>query len=93
VVLVDVDPRENRMREELQVLFCGMTRATVRLEVVATGANPNVGSRLAAARKHFRCGAVVRKSSISIVGGVRRPGAARRTTRGGMPTLPLDYDS
>jgi len=39
VVLVDVDPRESRMREELQVLFCGMTRATVRLEMVEDARN------------------------------------------------------
>jgi len=46
VVLVDVDPREQRMREELQVLFCGMTRATVRLEVVAASGNPEARRRL-----------------------------------------------
>jgi hypothetical protein len=49
VVLVDVDPRESRMREELQVLFCGMTRATVRLEVVAAAKHPVLGARLSVA--------------------------------------------
>jgi hypothetical protein len=49
VVLVDVDPRESRMREELQVLFCGMTRATVRLEVVRAGGSPVMAARLGAA--------------------------------------------
>jgi hypothetical protein len=38
VVLVDVDPREQYLQQELQVLFCGMTRATVRLDVVASEA-------------------------------------------------------
>jgi hypothetical protein len=49
VVLVDVGPRECRMREELQVLFCGMTRATVRLEVVAAAKQSVLGARLSAA--------------------------------------------
>jgi hypothetical protein len=49
VVLVDVGPRECRMREELQVLFCGMTRATVRLEVVAAAKQSVLGARLRAA--------------------------------------------
>jgi hypothetical protein len=43
VILVDVDPREEHLQQELQVLFCGMTRPTVRLDVVANarcGANP-----------------------------------------------------
>jgi hypothetical protein len=39
VILTDVDPRESRMAEDLAVVFCGMTRATVRLEVVCSRAN------------------------------------------------------
>ncbi len=34
VVLTDVDPREKQLAQELQVLFCGLTRATVRLDLV-----------------------------------------------------------
>jgi len=34
VILVDVDPCETGFQQELQVLFCGMTRTTVRLELV-----------------------------------------------------------
>jgi hypothetical protein len=40
VILTDVDPRETRLREDLAVLFCGMTRATVRLDVVCSDSNP-----------------------------------------------------
>ena len=47
VVLVDVNPREKRLREELQVLFCGMTRATVRLDLVADARNAETQNRLA----------------------------------------------
>jgi len=39
VILTDVDPKESRLRDELRVLFCGMTRATVRLEIVCNGNN------------------------------------------------------
>jgi hypothetical protein len=46
VILEDVDPRESRLPQELQVLFCGMTRATVRLEVVCNAANPWVAGRV-----------------------------------------------
>lgn len=54
VILVDVDPRESRIWEELQVLFCGMTRATVRLDVVLAGANRALDARLArGARAHI----------------------------------------
>jgi len=46
VILVDVDPRQSRLPQELQVLFCGMTRATVRPEVVCNAANPWVAERI-----------------------------------------------
>jgi len=46
VILVDVDPREERLIQELRVLFCGMTRATVRLEVVCNQNNPWVAEQL-----------------------------------------------
>lgn len=35
VVLVDVDPRTERLTPDLRVLFSGMTRATVRLDLAA----------------------------------------------------------
>ncbi len=34
VILVHVDPRSDRIAEEQRVLYCGMTRATVRLDVL-----------------------------------------------------------
>ena len=46
VILVDVDPKAERLMQELQVLFCGMTRATVRLEILCQGDNPVVVERL-----------------------------------------------
>jgi hypothetical protein len=46
VILTDVDPREDDLARELQVLFCGMTRATVRLEILCRGGNPVVAERL-----------------------------------------------
>jgi len=46
VILVDVDPRDSHLKQELQVLFCGMTRATVRLEVVCHRSNPWVAERV-----------------------------------------------
>jgi len=46
VVLTDIDPREQYLAQELQVLFCGMTRATVRLEVVCRAGNPVVAERI-----------------------------------------------
>ena len=49
VILVDVDPRETRLAQELQVQFCGMTRVTVRLEVVCNAANPWVAERVLSA--------------------------------------------
>ena len=48
VVLTDVDPREKHLAQELQVLFCGMTRATVRLEIVCNASNPSVAERILA---------------------------------------------
>jgi hypothetical protein len=39
VILVDVDPREDRLEREERLLFCGMTRATVRLELVVNREN------------------------------------------------------
>jgi hypothetical protein len=41
-VLVDLNPRERRTREELQVPVFGMTTAMVRLEVVASVKNSGV---------------------------------------------------
>jgi hypothetical protein len=46
VILTDVDPRAERLAQELQVLFCGMTRATVRLEMLCKADNPVVVERL-----------------------------------------------
>lgn len=46
VVLADVDPREKHLLQELQVLFCGMTRATVRLEVLCNATSGWVNERL-----------------------------------------------
>ena len=39
VILVDVDPDGGRLEREERVLFCGMTRATVRLELVVRAGN------------------------------------------------------
>jgi superfamily I DNA and RNA helicase len=39
VILVDVDPRAERREREERLLFCGMTRATVRLELVVNREN------------------------------------------------------
>ncbi|NEX19888.1 ATP-binding domain-containing protein [Thiorhodococcus mannitoliphagus] len=47
VILTDVAPREQRLAQELQVLFCGMTRATVRLDLVCDRSNAWVMERLA----------------------------------------------
>ncbi len=48
VILTDVDPNldDTRLRRDLQLIYCGMTRATVRLEVVCNEANPWVAERL-----------------------------------------------
>lgn len=40
IILVDVDPRPDRLAEEERVLYCGMTRATVRLDMLARADNP-----------------------------------------------------
>ncbi len=40
VILVDVDPDPRRLQQIQRLLFCGMTRATVRLEMVAREENP-----------------------------------------------------
>lgn len=39
VILVDVDPKPERLEREERLLFCGMTRATVRLELVVNREN------------------------------------------------------
>ena len=39
VILVDVDPNPDRFDSALRLLYCAMTRATVRLEVVVNQAN------------------------------------------------------
>jgi superfamily I DNA and RNA helicase len=49
VILTDVAPREHHLIQELQVLFCGMTRATVRLDLVCHRENAWVEERLAGA--------------------------------------------
>ncbi len=49
VILTDVAPRTHHLAQELQVLFCGMTRATVRLDLICQGTNAWVGERLAGA--------------------------------------------
>jgi hypothetical protein len=46
IVLTDVDPNPDRLQQDLCVLFCGMTRATVRLDVVCNAENPWVVNRL-----------------------------------------------
>jgi superfamily I DNA and RNA helicase len=39
VILVDVEPDPDKLADNLQLLFCGMTRATVRLEIVCSSGN------------------------------------------------------
>lgn len=39
VILVDVDPRPDRPEQEQCALYCGMTRATVRLDIVVSTNN------------------------------------------------------
>ena len=39
-MLVDVDPNPKNQDREERALFSGMTRATVRLEMVVNGSNP-----------------------------------------------------
>lgn len=43
IILVDVDPEHERIDKEEQLLFCGMTRATVRLDMVVCTGNPENG--------------------------------------------------
>jgi hypothetical protein len=40
VILIDVDPAAETLAHDQQVLFSGMTRATVRLELVVNAVNP-----------------------------------------------------
>lgn len=40
VILVDVDPKPDRLERERRLLFCGMTRATVRLDMLVKAGNP-----------------------------------------------------
>jgi superfamily I DNA and RNA helicase len=40
VILVDVDPAADRIEREERLLYCGMTRATVRLDLVMQQDNP-----------------------------------------------------
>ena len=40
VILVDVDPAADRLEREERLLYCGMTRATVRLDLVVQQDNP-----------------------------------------------------
>jgi superfamily I DNA and RNA helicase len=40
VILVDVDPDPGKLERAQRTLYCGMTRATVRLDIVANEANP-----------------------------------------------------
>ncbi|MGJ8670589.1 MAG: NERD domain-containing protein [Oceanococcus sp.] len=42
VILIDVDPPDWRVESGRPVLFCGMTRATVRLEMLVKENNPHV---------------------------------------------------
>jgi len=49
VILTDLDPRPERLPQEFQILFRGMTRATVRLAILRNAANPWVSGRLLAA--------------------------------------------
>ena len=45
VILVDVDPNPHRLDSALRLLYCAMTRATVRLEIVVNPAN-EIGAKL-----------------------------------------------
>jgi len=40
VILVDIDPRDDRPEREERLLYCGMTRATVRLDLLVQADNP-----------------------------------------------------
>ena len=39
MILVDVDPKEKESGRTERVIYCGMTRATVRLEMVVNKEN------------------------------------------------------
>ncbi len=39
LILVDVDPNTEHLMRDERILFCGMTRTTVRLELVVNGEN------------------------------------------------------
>ncbi len=39
VILVDVDPSPEKLEQQLRLLYCGMTRATVKLELVYNRSN------------------------------------------------------
>ncbi len=47
VILVDVDPDPERLVYWQKLLYCGMTRATVRLELVVKDDNPENAAFLA----------------------------------------------
>ncbi len=40
VILVDIDPQPDRVERWERLLYCGMTRATVRLDLVVQSENP-----------------------------------------------------
>ena len=40
MILADVDPRSDRLEHDHQVLYCGMTRAAVPLEMLLRSDNP-----------------------------------------------------
>lgn len=40
VILVDVDPSSNKLDVWSSILYCGMTRATIRLDIVVNESNP-----------------------------------------------------
>ncbi|HKJ88958.1 MAG TPA: ATP-binding domain-containing protein, partial [Gammaproteobacteria bacterium] len=40
VILTDVDPRPDRLTEDLERIYTGMTRATMRLEMLVAADNP-----------------------------------------------------
>ena len=40
MILVDVDPDPGRLEQAQRTFYCGMTRATVRLDIVANESNP-----------------------------------------------------
>jgi superfamily I DNA and RNA helicase len=40
VILTDVDPRTDRLAEDLERIYTGMTRATLRLEMLVAADNP-----------------------------------------------------